>query len=67
MKFFDKADKLGLKIPINQNIRALLDHKDKRENSWKTVQIQVVTLILNEFVLGDLTRNRPRQRKVGAF
>lgn len=35
MKFFDKSDKLGLKIPISQNIRALLDHKDKRENPNK--------------------------------
>lgn len=35
MKFFDKADKVGLKIPISQNIRSLLDHKDKREDSYK--------------------------------
>lgn len=34
MKFFDKGDKVGLKIPVSQDIRKLLDHSDKSEDKY---------------------------------
>lgn len=35
MNFFDRGDKVGLKIPTNQDIRKLLDHDDKLEDKYR--------------------------------
>lgn len=35
MNFFDRGDKVGLKIPASQDIRELLDHDDKREDKYR--------------------------------
>ncbi len=35
MNFFDKGDKVGLKIPANQDIRKLLDGDDKIDNKYR--------------------------------
>lgn len=35
MNFFDRGDKVGLKIPAGQDIRELLDHNDKREDKYR--------------------------------
>lgn len=34
MNFFDRGDKVGLKIPASQDIRRLLDHGDEREDKY---------------------------------
>lgn len=35
MKFFDKGDKVGLKIPVSQDIRKLLDYSDKSKDKYR--------------------------------